>query len=383
MAADWASDFDHHMMAIALRMARRGLGRTAPNPSVGAVVADEASQRVVSRGWTAPGGRPHAEPIALAVAGERARGRTLYVTLEPCSHHGATPPCVDACLAAGLGRVVVALEDPDPRVSGRGLDRLRKAGVSVARGLHAEEAHWIARGHILRVTERRPLVQIKLAVDARGGIPRGERGQPTWATGPLARAFGHMLRAEADAILVGRGTVTDDDPELTCRLPGLLARSPIRVVLSRRGEGLERSRLAATAGLHPTLAVVAQVAAGEAAARLAGSGVRVLGAPAVGGGVWLPAAAELLVGEGITRLLVEGGAGVWRGFAAAGLVDEVVVFHARPDPARPVGEAAARAAIEAHVGAHDLDLVEQRALGGDDMLVFRARWRGILGRAGR
>jgi diaminohydroxyphosphoribosylaminopyrimidine deaminase/5-amino-6-(5-phosphoribosylamino)uracil reductase len=152
--------FDAHMMAIALALAERGLGRTAPNPSVGAVIADEASGQVIARGWTSPGGRPHAETEAIARSGARAQGATMYVTLEPCSHHGATPPCADAVIAAGIKRVVCAIEDPDPRVAGRGLARLRAAGVKVDRGLMAPEARWVASGHVLRVTERRPFVQL-------------------------------------------------------------------------------------------------------------------------------------------------------------------------------------------------------------------------------
>jgi len=376
------SEFDRHMMAVALAMARRGLGRTAPNPSVGAVVADEATGELIARAWTAQGGRPHAEPIAIAKAGERARGKTLYVTLEPCSHHGATPPCVDAIVAAGLSRVVVALEDPDPRVSGRGLDTLRRAGIAVTRGLFAEEAHWVARGHILRVTERRPMVTLKLAVDADGAVPRGTGGTPRWATGALARARGHLMRATADAILVGRQTVLDDDPLLTCRLPGLAGRSPIGVVLSTSGAGLETSRLAASAQTRRVLALVAVSHAGEATERLSGHGVTVVPCPTVGGAIWLPAAAERLIEAGVTRLLVEGGRRAWMAFAAAGLIDEVVVFHARREPAAAVDEEQARAAILAHVGRHDLGLALKSAVGGDDMFVFRTKWRGILGRAG-
>lgn len=382
MDQDGISDFDRHMMSVALTLARRGLGRTAPNPSVGAVVADEAMGELIAAALTAPGGRPHAEPIALAEAGARARGKTLYVTLEPCSHHGATPPCVDAVIAAGPARVVVALEDPDPRVSGRGLERMRRAGIRVVRGLGAEEAHWIARGHILRVTERRPLVQIKLACDASGAIPRGASGKARFVTGELARQRGHLMRAEADAILVGRQTVVDDDPDLTCRLPGLAARSPIRLVLSTSGAGLAQSRLARSARAHPVWALVGDNAArGPDGAALTAAGVKVVGCTMVGGALWLPAVAEELVRAGVTRLLVEGGPTVWRSFSAAGLIDEVIVFHARADAGIATSETAARAAIGRHVGTHDLELVEARALGDDDMLAFRVRWRGLLRRA--
>ena len=218
-------------MAIAARLAERGLGSTAPNPAVGAVVVEPSTGIVLGRGWTQPGGRPHAEPEALARAGARAAGATLYVTLEPCSHFGKTPPCVDTIIAAGVKRVVCGIEDPDPRVAGRGIARLRDAGIEVVRGVLRERCHSITLGHILRVTERRPFVQLKMAVDAEGNVPRGGGGQPTWVTGALSRARGHLLRARADAILIGHGTLIDDNPELTCRLPGLAARSPVRVVL--------------------------------------------------------------------------------------------------------------------------------------------------------
>src|SRR5262245_11268238 len=206
------------MMEIALAVAERGLGRTAPNPSVGAVIVDETSGEVIARGWTQPGGRPHAETEAIRTAGVRARGATMYVTLEPCSHYGKTPPCAEAIIAAGLRRTVCAILDPDPRVSGRGVRMLRAAGVVVERGVLAEQAHRITLGHILRVAERRPLIQLKMAIGADGKIPRGPGKQRVWVRGPGARAHGHLLRARADAIMVGGGTVADDDPELTCRL---------------------------------------------------------------------------------------------------------------------------------------------------------------------
>ncbi len=233
MSEPKSSAFDAEMMAIALRMAERGLGATTPNPSVGAVIADETTGEVLARATTARGGRPHAETIAIAAAGERARGATIYVTLEPCSHYGRTGPCADAIVAAGLKRAVVAIEDPDPRVSGRGLDRLRTAGIDVVRGIGAADARLITRGHIVRITERRPFVTLKLALDASGEIARGNGVSPVWVTGEISRAHGMLLRARSDAILVGSATVRDDDPELTCRLPGLFDRSPARIVLAK------------------------------------------------------------------------------------------------------------------------------------------------------
>ena len=223
-------DSDAQFMRIALRLAERMLGQTAPNPAVGAIIVDPATGEVLARGWTQPGGRPHAETHVIERAGKRAAGKTMYVTLEPCSHHGQTPPCARAILSAGLSRVVCAIEDPDLRVSGRGLAMLREAGVTVDVGCCAEEARWVTAGHILRMQKRRPLVTLKLAISADGRLARGT-GAPTWVTSAQSRAFGHLLRARADAILVGAQTIADDNPDLTCRLPGLEARSPRRYVL--------------------------------------------------------------------------------------------------------------------------------------------------------
>jgi diaminohydroxyphosphoribosylaminopyrimidine deaminase / 5-amino-6-(5-phosphoribosylamino)uracil reductase len=366
--------FDAHMMGIALRLAERGLGRTAPNPAVGAVIVDESSGEVIARGWTAPGGRPHAETEAIARAGARTRGATMYVSLEPCSHYGATPPCADAIVAAGLKRVVCAVEDPDPRVAGRGLAALRAAGIAVERGLLAEAAHWMAAGHILRVTERRPLVQVKLALAADGSVPRGAEGSPVWATSPAARAAGHLLRARADAILVGRGTVIDDDPLLTCRLPGLEDRSPTRVVLARRLEGLHASRLALTA---PERGLWVFCGKDANPTKLEAAGARIFRVPEVGGALWLPSVMETLVAEGVTRLLVEGGPATWRAVSDAGLVDEAVLFHARGGGGAALTESAAVAALQCYVATTNLQHFDHRAVGSDDMMVFRRHWRSL------
>ena len=221
------------IMELALRLARRMLGRTAPNPGGGGHHRRRGDRRGDRARLDAAGGRPHAEAHALVRAGARARGQTMYVTLEPCSHHGRTPPCANAIIAAGMRRVVCAIEDPNPEISGRGLAVLRAAGVAVDLGLCAEEARWMAAGHILRMTRDRPFVQLKIAVSGDGLIAPGD-GAPRWVTGPEARQLAHILRARADAILVGRKTVADDNPELTCRLPGLEARSPRRVILDAK-----------------------------------------------------------------------------------------------------------------------------------------------------
>ncbi len=316
------------MMDIALSMARRGLGLTAPNPSVGAVIADDETGEVIARAVTAPGGRPHAEPQAIAIAGERARGRTIYVTLEPCSHFGKTPPCADAIIKGGLKRAVVAIEDPDPRVAGRGLDRLRAAGISVTRGVGAEQARWITRGHVVRVTERRPLVTLKLALDPDGNVPRGDGAQPTFVTSPQARAHGHLLRAMNDAILIGAGTLKADNPVLTCRLPGLEVRTPLRVVLSKKLDVPISARVFDDTAQYPVLCVSGLGVDQQLRSALAAKHVELAQVTTVGGQLWLPAVMEALVARGITRLLVEGGPAIWRAFADNSLADEVMVYMA-------------------------------------------------------
>ncbi len=362
--------FDDRMMAVALRMAERGLGQTWPNPSVGAVIVDQSTGEVIARGWTQPGGRPHAETEAIARAGARARGATIYVTLEPCSHYGRTAPCADAIIAAGLKRAVCAVLDPDPRVSGRGLTKLRDAGIEVTRHVLADKAHWVTRGHILRVTERRPLVQLKLALGADGNVARGTGAQPVWVTGPDARAHGHLLRARADAILVGGGTVRDDDPELTCRLPGLAHRSPVRIVLAGRSLPAISSRLIRSARDVPVWIFCGTDHDAAAILGLEEHGCRIFRITSVGGKPWLPALTETLVAEGITRLLVEGGPTIWRSFARAGLVDEIVCYRALGGDLE-AGRAASSDDIARLEPAHSFSLTSLRGIGTDGLFVYR------------
>ncbi len=322
------SEFDNQMMDIALAMAKRGLGQTAPNPSVGAIVVDQETGEILGRGWTQPGGRPHAEPVALAAAGERARGKTLYVTLEPCSHFGKTPPCVSAIISAGIARVVCGITDPDPRVSGRGLDQLRDAGVDVQRSIRLQDARWVTRGHVLRVSERRPFVQLKLALGRDGRIAQGSDGQVQWVTSPAARAHGHLLRAQADAILVGAGTLRDDNPDLTCRLPGLEKCSPRRVVLAGKEQIAQESQLLQSAANVPVHVFYGEQALADRLSETEFPGLHVHQAQLVGGRIWLPAVLERLAEDGVTRVLVEGGPTMWRSFSEAGLIDEVIVYQA-------------------------------------------------------
>jgi diaminohydroxyphosphoribosylaminopyrimidine deaminase/5-amino-6-(5-phosphoribosylamino)uracil reductase len=315
-------------MALALALGRRGLGNTWPNPSVGAVLVrpDDGQPVIVGRGWTQPGGRPHAEIEALRRAGAAARGATLYVTLEPCSHHGKTPPCADAIVAAGIARVVSALEDPNPEVAGQGHGRLRAAGIAIEVGLGTEQARRDHAGHLRRMRDGRPHVTLKLAVSAdhKAGLA-GRR--PAAITGEAARARVHRLRAMNDAILVGIGTVLADDPQLTCRLPGMEARSPVRVVLDARLRLPPGSALATSARATPVWVVAALDAPAEAERALRELGVDVLRAPAQVGRLDLAAVLRMLAGRGITRLMVEGGPTVAAAFVAADLVDAAALFR--------------------------------------------------------
>jgi diaminohydroxyphosphoribosylaminopyrimidine deaminase / 5-amino-6-(5-phosphoribosylamino)uracil reductase len=314
-------EIDRRFMQLALTLGRRGLGRTWPNPAVGAVVVKDGV--IVGRGWTQPGGRPHAEPEALGRAGEAARGATLYVTLEPCSHFGKSPPCADAIVAAGLSRVVAAIEDPNPEVAGNGFAKLRAAGISVDVGLFAAEAAHDHAGHIRRIRDKRPHVILKLAVSSDDRIAAAG-GKPVAITGEAARTRVHLLRAQSDAILVGIGTVLADDPLLTCRLPGMEARSPVRVVLDRALRIPGNSRLVHSARETPLWVITSELAEAPAVMKLGGAGAQVFRvAPTAAAGLDLPVLLRVFAERGITRLMVEGGARVASSFVAAGLVDEI------------------------------------------------------------
>ena len=330
---------DQRFMQLALTLGRRGQGRTWPNPAVGAVVVKDGV--IVGRGWTQPGGRPHAEPEALNRAGEAARGATLYVTLEPCSHVGKSPPCADAVIAAGIVRVVSAIEDPNPEVAGQGHARLRAAGISVDIGLGAAEAARDHAGHFRRVRDKRPHVILKLAVSSDGKIGAVGR-KPVAITGEAARARVHLLRAQCDAILVGIGTVQADDPLLTCRLPGMEARSPVRVVLDRSLRISGTSRLVHSARETPLWVMTSNLSEAPAAVKLGAAGaqvIRVATASAPPPGLDLTAVVRALAEKGITRLMVEGGARVASSFVSADLVDEVWLLRG-PDPVGADGIAA-------------------------------------------
>jgi diaminohydroxyphosphoribosylaminopyrimidine deaminase/5-amino-6-(5-phosphoribosylamino)uracil reductase len=312
---------DRRFMQLALNLGRRGLGRTWPNPAVGAVVVKNGV--IVGRGWTQPGGRPHAEPEALRRAGEAARGATLYVTLEPCSHFGRSPPCADAVVAAGISRVVTAIEDPNPLVAGQGHAKLRAAGIAVDVGLCAAEAAHAHAGHFRRVRDHRPHVILKLAVSSDGKIAAAGH-KPVAITGETARTRVHLLRAQCDAILVGIGTVQADDPLLTCRLPGMEKRSPVRVVLDTALRISGNSQLVRSARTMPLWITASETAEAAAAARLGAAGAQLVRLPprAVPG-LDLVAVLHALSERNITRLLVEGGSRIASAFIAADLVDEI------------------------------------------------------------
>ncbi|HEY3910132.1 MAG TPA: bifunctional diaminohydroxyphosphoribosylaminopyrimidine deaminase/5-amino-6-(5-phosphoribosylamino)uracil reductase RibD [Stellaceae bacterium] len=317
---------DLRWMQMALALARRGLGAAWPNPAVGCVIVNQG--RVVGRGWTQPGGRPHAETEALRRAGEAARGATLYVSLEPCCHWGQTPPCADALIAAGVRRVVIALEDPDPRVGGGGIQRLRNTGLAVEIGPGAEEAAEMNAGFLIHRRLGRPLVTLKLATSLDGRIATAS-GESQWITGPPARERAHLMRAAHDAVMVGTGTVLADDPQLTCRLPGLRCRSPVRVVLDRRLRIPLSAQVIAGAAHVPTWVVTLPSADPARRELLLAAGAVVI---EIGhdreGIIDLTATLATLAERGLTRLLVEGGAGLAAALLRAHLVDRLAWFHA-------------------------------------------------------
>jgi diaminohydroxyphosphoribosylaminopyrimidine deaminase/5-amino-6-(5-phosphoribosylamino)uracil reductase len=315
------TDVDH--MRHALRLAERVLGQTAPNPAVGCIIYSRDG-RIVGRGWTGRGGRPHAETIALAQAGSAAEGATAYVTLEPCAHHGNTPPCAEALVQARIARVVAAISDPDPRVNGAGFARLRAAGVEVVTDVLKDDAALLNAGFFLRVREARPFVTLKMATSADGRIASAG-GDSHWITGEDARRFGHLLRARHDAALIGVETAIADDPALNCRLPGLEDRSPVRIILDSRLRLPPSSKLAKTATEIPTW--VFTVAEGGGELRDRGVEIFNVGRDARGRPD-IAAVLRTLAERGLTRLLVEGGAGIHASFVDRGFADRLEIFRA-------------------------------------------------------
>jgi len=322
-----ASETDRRFMAAAIRFSDKHTGLTSTNPSVAALIVrdDGNGPVIVGQGVTALGGRPHAEPQALRQAGELARGATAYVTLEPCAHHGHTPPCAEALVAAGVARVVGAASDPDPRVSGRGYAMLRAAGIAVVEGVLADKARDRMAGYFMRALKKRPEVTLKLAVSHDGKLGRRGAGQVP-ITGEIARRQVHLMRARSDAILVGIGTVLADDPMLDCRLEGLEERSPVRILLDPHARLPVASKLAASARKIPVfLATLANADAGHRE-RLEQAGVQFLAAAEADGRIALPELLQDLGTRGMATLMVEGGAETARRFLEEDVVDRIALF---------------------------------------------------------
>jgi diaminohydroxyphosphoribosylaminopyrimidine deaminase / 5-amino-6-(5-phosphoribosylamino)uracil reductase len=349
-------------MQAALALAGRGLGRVWPNPAVGCLLVRD--RHVVGRGWTQPGGRPHAETEALKRAGDLARGATAYVTLEPCDHEGATGPCSSALIEAGITRAVVAIEDSDPRVAGRGISRFREAGISVTTGVCRAEAAALNRGFLLRVTEGRPLITLKLATSLDGRIATA-CGDSKWITGEQARAHAHHLRARHDAVLVGSGTALADDPALTCRLPGMEAWSPVRVIADSRLRLPTSAEVVRTAGNLATWVITGPDSHEARRRALVAAGVQVIEVdPDIDRRPEPRAMARALAERGLTRVLLEGGGELAAAFLRAGLIDRVAWFHAP----RIIGGDGVAAVAGLRVGAladaPSLSIAEVRTAGG-------------------
>lgn len=350
-------------MQVALALARRGLGNVAPNPAVGCVLVKDGA--VVGRGWTQPGGRPHAEKEALARAGAAARGATAYVSLEPCSHHGRTPPCAEALIAAGVARVVAACEDPDPRVSGNGVKMLQDAGIEAAVGTCDAEAEAVNAGFFRVKRGGRPLVTLKVATTLDSQIATAT-GESKWITGAAARAQVHRLRAAHDAVLTGMGSVRADNPELTVRLPGLPLTPPVRVVLASAAELPPDGRLRQSVDQGPVWMIVPDGQGREV------DGVTVLEAAASDGRAEIGAALDALAGQGITRVLIEAGATLAASALQAGVVDHIWWFRAAKmigGDGRAVAEAIGIASLEEAPGFLRRDV---RPV-GDDILEIYAK----------
>jgi diaminohydroxyphosphoribosylaminopyrimidine deaminase / 5-amino-6-(5-phosphoribosylamino)uracil reductase len=365
-----AATEDRRVMALALTLGRRGLGRTWPNPAVGAVIVKDGV--IVGRGWTQPGGRPHAEIEALRRAGAAARGATLYVTLEPCSHYGQSPPCADAIVAAGIARVVSALEDPNPKVAGAGYERLRAAGIAVEVGLCAADARRDHAGHIRRMGDGRPHVMLKLAISADGKAGAAGR-QPLAITGPAVRDRVHLLRAQSDAIMVGIGTALADDPMLTCRLPGMAKYSPVRIVADSMLRLPVDSRLVRSAYDTPVWVVTGMRAPQEAEFLLLAMGVEVLRSPESGDPLDLKDALGFLAAKGITRLMAEGGPTLAAAFLAADLVDEAVLFQSPKIVGADGIDALDGLPLTALTQSPLLAWISSEAIGGDSCDLFERR----------
>ncbi|MCC6947545.1 MAG: bifunctional diaminohydroxyphosphoribosylaminopyrimidine deaminase/5-amino-6-(5-phosphoribosylamino)uracil reductase RibD [Bradyrhizobiaceae bacterium] len=360
-------EWDRRLMAAAHSIGRRNLGQAFPNPAVGALIVrfENGQPVIIARGCTAVGGRPHAETEALRIAGEAARGATTYVTLEPCAHHGKTPPCADAIVNAGIKRAVIAIEDPNPEVKRQGVALLRAAGIEVVLGVGEEEARITHAGHFRRMIDGRPHVILKIAVSADGKTALAGR-RPAEISCPESRAEAHMLRATSDAVLVGSGTAVADDPLLTCRLPGMAGRSPIRIVLDGKLLIRTNSKLVRTAREVPVWVLAGRDAPAEAEKKLTAAGVEVLRVKAAADGrVDLLAALRRLAERGLTRVLVEGGPVLSAMLVRADLVDEAVVVRSPRELGPNAINALEAMPLGALTGSPKLKVIERRMAGVD------------------
>lgn len=365
------TEVDTRFMALALGLGRRGQGNAWPNPAVGCVIVSNG--RVVGRGWTAPGGRPHAESQALGMAGTAAQGATAYVTLEPCAHHGQTPPCAEALISAGVARVVVAVQDPDERVAGRGLEMLRAAGIKVETGVLANDAADDLGGFLLNRTVGRPWVTLKMANSFDGRIATAT-GDSQWITGPEARRMVHAMRASHDAVMVGAGTARADDPSLTVRDMGV-QQQPVRVVASRRLDLPLGSILARTASETPLWLCHGPDADSYLADAWDGIGAKRLECGLDGAHLDMNSVLQKLGENGLTRVFCEGGGALAASLISAGLVDELVGFTAGVVIGAEGRPGMGATGIERLSDAPRFTLVETRSVGGDVL----HRWRRKTG----
>ncbi len=347
-------------MRHALSLGGRGLGRVWPNPAVGCVIVKDG--RIVGRGWTQDGGRPHAEQVALGMAGDAARDATVYVTLEPCAHHGQTPPCADSLISAGVKRVVVAAEDPDPRVSGRGLAKIRDAGIEVILGVAEEAARNQQIGFLSRVTKGRPHFTLKLAMTLDGRIATAS-GESRWITGPKARRRVHAERARHDAVLVGAGTARSDNPDLSVRGLGVV-QQPVRIVASRHLRLANDARLFADSSKAPVWLIHDETST-ENASAFVRAGARLIGVPSLGSHLDLAEMMSRLGDEGLTRVLCEGGGTLAASLLSAGLVDELLVFSAGLVMGAEGQPGLGALGVSALSDAPRFELTEVEPLGGD------------------
>lgn len=359
---------DQRWMALALSLGRRGLGQVWPNPAVGCVIVKDG--RLLARGWTQAGGRPHAEQVALSqLPLDAGRGATAYVTLEPCSHTGQTPPCASALIEAGLGRVVVATGDPDPRVSGSGLDMLRRAGIEVLTGVLEAEARRDQRGFLTRVTQGRPLVTLKLASSFDGRIATAT-GESQWITGPQARQQVQALRASHDAVMVGGRTAREDFPALTLRGMGG-RRQPVRVVVSAGLDIPTRGPLAEDNSGAPVWLVHGTAAPQKARAFWTARGATLIEVSAGSAGLNMIDALQALGQAGLTRILCEGGGSLAASLLSAGMVDQVVGFTAGVMLGATGLPGLGPLGYSALADAPRFELVETRRIGEDVMHLWR------------